>query len=159
MKEGFEVNGLRPCLIYIDEEGRWHHKGAEIIRRDYIQDFYKNMKMDIEGRYVITWEGKRCYVDVADTAFVVWSVLYRDGMDGRNARFILSISDDSQEELRPETLYVGKDNILYCRIKEAAFPARFNRAAYYLLAAHIEEQDNAFYLPLNGTQYEIKGAS
>jgi len=26
-----EMNELPPCLIFIDKEGRWYHKGAEMI--------------------------------------------------------------------------------------------------------------------------------
>jgi len=152
------INELPPCLIFIDKEGRWHHKGVEMIRRDFIRMFYKNMELDSHGRYVINWGGKQCYVEVEDTAFVVRNMVYHDKTQGTTAtRVLLFLSDDSQEELAPETLYVGKDNVLYCKVKNATFPARFTRAAYYGLAAHIEEQDNGFYLPLNGKKYRIAG--
>lgn len=154
-----EIDELPPCLIFIDKEGHWHHKGVEMIRRDFIRLFYENMEMDPQGRYVINWGGKRCYVDVEDTAFVVRNTVYQDATEYTDARVILFLSDDSQEDLAPETLYVGEGNVLYCRVKDTAFPARFNRAAYYRLAAHIEEEDNAFYLPLNGKKYEIAGES
>jgi len=153
-----EIDDLPPCLIYIDKEGLWHHEGVEMIRRDFIRLFYQNMAMDSRERYVILWGGKRCYVDVEDTAFVVWNVRYQNAAEGGKARFILTLSDDSQEDLAPDSLYVGKDNVLYCRVKNAAFPARFNRASYYQLATHIEEKNEIFFLPLNGGRYEIKGA-
>ena len=153
-----EIEDLLPCLIYIDKEGRWHHEGVEMIRRDFIRLFYKNMEMDSQGRYVILSGGKRCYVDVEDTAFVVWNVRYQNAAEGRKARFIITLSDDSQEDLAPESLHVGKDNVLYCKVKNAAFPARFNRASYYQLATHIEEKNELFFLPLNGGEYEIRGA-
>lgn len=156
MEEKPDTGGLRPCLIYIDEEGHWYHKGVEIIRRDYIRDFYRNMTLDARGCYVITWQGRRCYVDVADTAFVIWNVVFQEGACDGNDAFILSLSDDSKEVLAAETLYVGKDNVLYCRIKNHGLPARFNRAAYYALAAYIEEKDGTFYLPVNGNRYEIR---
>lgn len=150
-----EITDLPPCLIFIDKEGCWYHKGVEMIRRDFIRLFYENMEMDSQNLYIINWGGKRCYVDVEDTAFVVRNVAYQDATGGNDARFLLSLSDDSQEDLAPETLYVGKDNVLYCRVKNAAFPARFNRAAYYRLAMHVEEENNVFYLPLNGKRYKI----
>lgn len=156
MKE-VEINDLPPCLIYIDKGGYWHHKGVEMIRRDFIRIFYENMKMDAQGRYVIHWSGKQCIVDVEDTAFVVWKVVYQEGTDGSNARVVLFLSDESREDLSPDTLHVGMDNVLYCKVKGNTFPARFNRAAYYTLANHIEEEGSAFYLPLNGKRYKIPG--
>ncbi|MCD4717901.1 MAG: DUF1285 domain-containing protein [Desulfobacterales bacterium] len=150
-----KTDDLPPCMIFIDKEGRWYHKGAEMIRRDFVQLFYKNMELDSEGRYVINWNGERFRVDVEDTAFVVRRVVYEDGERTGNARFVLSLSDDTEEDLMPDTLCVGKDNVLYCRVKNRMFPARFNRAAYYQLAEHIEEENVSCYLPLNGNKYNI----
>ena len=142
-------------MIFIDKEGRWYHEGAEMVRRDFIRLFYKNMELDSEGRYVINWNGERCRVDVEDTAFVVQRVLYEDGEQPGNARFVLNLSDDTEEELIPDTLWVGKENVLYCRVKNRVFPARFNRAAYYQLAEYIEEENGSYYLSLNGNKYTI----
>ncbi len=150
-----EIKDLPPCLIHIDEQGHWFHKGAEIIRREYIRDFYKHMVLDAHGKYIITWEGKPCYVEVADTAFAVWQVTFQRQAPGRDV-LALSLSDDSEEPLAPDTLQVGKENILYCRVKQGAFPARFCRPAYYKIAAYIEEGPDGFYLPLNGKKYLVK---
>ena len=148
-------NDIPPCLIYIDKEGHWYHRGAEMIHREFIRLFYNNMELDSHGRYVIEWQGQRCYVEVEDTAFVVRSVLFKEGEQPGNDRFILSLSDDTEEELAADTIYVGKDNVLYCSVKDLAFPARFNRAAYYQLAEYIEEGNGTYYLPLNGKKYGI----
>lgn len=151
-----EGQDLPPCLIRIDKEGRWYHKGVEMIRRDFVQFFYQNMELDAGGRYVIEWDGKRCYVDVEDTAYVVRSAVYQGGGRDQTGQFILYLSDDTQEELTPDSLYMGKDNVLYCRVKDRTFPARFNRAAYYQLAEYIEEEDGAYYLPIRGERYRIR---
>jgi hypothetical protein len=150
-----EKDDLPPCLIFIDREGRWFHKGAEMIRRNIIHLFYQNMELDSKGRYVITWDNQRCYVEAEDTAFVVRNVVFQAGTQAHDSRLELSLSDDTSEELSPETLYVGQDNVLYCRVKNLAFPARFSRAAYYQLAKYIEEENGAFYLPLNGEKYQV----
>jgi hypothetical protein len=148
-------SGLPPCMIFIDKEGRWYHEGAEMIRRDFIRLFYRKMELDSEGRYVINWNGERCWVDVEDTAFVVRRAVYQDGERTGNARFVLNLSDDTEEELMPDTLCVGQDNVLYCRVKNRLFPARFNRASYYQLAEYIEEENASYYLTLNGNKYNI----
>ena len=126
-----------------------------MIRRNIIRLFYQNMELDPLGRYVITWNHQRCYVEVEDTAFVVRRVDFQAGTRADDARFELYLSDDTNEELLPDTLYVGHDNVLYCTVKSRAFPARFSRAAYYQLARYIEEENGAFYLLLNEAKYEI----
>ena len=94
--------------------------------------------------------------NVEDTPFVVWRVHLENGQEGAPSRFILWLSDDSREDLAPETVFVGNENVLYCRIKNGAFPARFSRAAYYQLGAHIEEDDRGYYIPLNGMKHFIQ---
>lgn len=148
-------NDIPPCLIYIDKEGRWFHKGAEIIRREFIRFFYQHMEIDSQGECVINWLGDRCYVEVEDTPVVVWRASLRDSDQGEYPCFILYLSDDSQEELSPDTLYVGDENVLYCRVKDRVFPARFGRNAYYQLAEYIEEEDGRYYLPFKGERYLV----
>jgi hypothetical protein len=147
---------IPPCLIFIDKEGRWYHQGAEMIHREFIQLFYKNMELDSEGRYLINWANKRCYVEVEDTAFVVRSVSYKEGNQHSTAGIELSLSDDTREPLMPDSLCVGRENVLYCKVKSGLFPARFNRAAYYQLAEYIEEENGDYFLSVNGRRYAIR---
>jgi uncharacterized protein len=149
-------NGIAPCLIHIDVDGRWFHKGVEMVRRDFVHSFFRQMKLDDAGRYIIIWGGKPCYVDVEDTAFVVRGVSRTTEKGDNRAEFKLRLSDDTEEELMPHTLYLGKENVLYCRVKKGAFPARFNRAAYYQLAAHVEADGEDYVLPANGKKFKIE---
>ena len=148
-------DGMPPCLIHIDKEGRWFHKGVEMVRREFVQSFYQQMELDAEGRYIICWDGERCHVDVEDTAFVVRRVSYINERSDKQAGVMLGLSDDTQELLMPDTLYMGKENVLYCNVKNSTFPARFNRAAYYQLAAHIEAEGCDYVLPINGRKFKI----
>ena len=91
-----EMSKLPPCLIFIDKEGRWYHKGAEMIHREFIRLFYKHMELDPQGRYVINWQGQRCWVDVEDTAFVVRRATFKDGTQAQNAQYLLHLSDDTE---------------------------------------------------------------
>ena len=147
---------ISPCLIFIDKEGRWYHQGAEMIHREFIRLFYQNMELDSEGRYLINWADKPCYVEVEDTAFVVRQISYEEGNQDRGSRIELSLSDDTKEALMPDSLSVGMENVLYCKVKSGSFPARFNRAAYYQLAEYIEEEGKTYFLPLNGQKYVIR---
>jgi hypothetical protein len=148
--------GIPPCLITIDKEGRWYHQGVEMVHRAFLKLFYRHMSLDRSGRYVIDWEGDRCYVDVEDTPFVVQRVVFEGSPPGALSRFVLHLNDDTREGLSPETLCLGEAHVLYCKVKEGRFPARFSRPAYYQLAAHIEEDTTGrYYLPLNGERYYI----
>jgi hypothetical protein len=146
---------LPPCLIYIDKEGQWFHKGVEMIHRGFIRFFYQNMELDEQGQYIISLRGDRCYVEVEDTPFVVWRVVFKDKNDSNESIFSLYLSDDSREDLSPQTLYLGEENVLYCKVKNQAFPARFCRAAYYQIAEYIEEEEGKYFLPLNGEKYVL----
>jgi uncharacterized protein len=149
------MNGpdIPSCFIFIDGEGRWFHKGAEMIHREIIRFFYDHMELDESGRYVIHWGEERCFLEVQDTAFVVQKVRFHE--EGGLQEFRLFLSDDTDEALRPETLFVGDANVLYCKVKHGKFSARFLRPAYYQLADFVEEGDGTFYLPLNGKKYVI----
>jgi uncharacterized protein len=146
---------IPPCLISIDKEGRWYHQGAEMIHREFIRLFFQNMELDSEGRYLINWHGTRCYVDVEDTAFVVTSVSLDRGSRRQPSRIKISLNDDTQEVLSPDTLRVEKDHVLYCTVKSNVFPARFTRAAYYQLAEFVEEDGGRYFLSLNGRRHYI----
>lgn len=146
---------IAPCLIHIDKEGTWFHKGVEMIRREFVRSFFQQMELTDAGQYTIFWGGKRCHVDVADTAFVVKRVSPINEETHKRAGFVLNLSDDTEEELTPDTLYMGEENVLYCRVKDGVFPARFNRAAYYQLAAHIEVEGEDYILPVNGRNFKI----
>jgi hypothetical protein len=150
-----KIGEIPPCLIFIDKEGHWFHKGAEMIHREFIRLFYRHMELDPQDRYVINWKGQRCWVDVEDTAFIVRRVSFKDGIQARNAPYVLHLSDDTIEPLAPDTLFVGEGNVLYCKVKNRSFPARFNRAAYYQLAEYIEQDGDTYYLPFNGEKINI----
>ncbi|MGO9311457.1 MAG: hypothetical protein ACLQDI_01855 [Syntrophobacteraceae bacterium] len=61
------------------------------------------------------------------------------------------------EVLDLDTLAVGRDNILYCKVLQRRFLARFSRPAYYQLAEFVREDDGGqdFYIELSGKKYPI----
>ncbi|MFH1491035.1 MAG: DUF1285 domain-containing protein [Pseudomonadota bacterium] len=146
---------IPPCFIRIDKEGRWYHNGTEMIHRDFIRLFYEHLEREESGRYLIRLGDECCYVEVEDTPFVVLSVTHQNPGEAEKEAFRLSLSDDSSEKLTPETLSVGDGHVLYCRVKDCSYPARFARPAYYQLAEHIMEEKGSYFLPLNGKKYKI----
>jgi uncharacterized protein len=136
--------GIPPCNIRIDKDGVWYYKGNEIFRDEIVKYFYQNLKKDKAGRYLIELEDDCCYLEVEDTPFIVRSV-YRCTADAGNEECIYLL------------LWAGKDNVLYCSIKEDAFVARFSRASYYQIADFIEYGDgkDEYFISLNGKHFYI----
>ena len=154
-----EEKDIPPCMIYIDKEGSWFHKGAEMIHREIIRHLYQYMEFDPQGRYIVNWMGDRCYVEVEDTPFVVKRAVFEKAYQSVGSRVILYLCDETKEVLDPDTLFVGNYNVLYCRVRDGRFPSRFSRAAYYQLGKYIEEDNGRYYLPLDGKKYDIKKRS
>lgn len=148
---------ILPCEIFVDEEGEWFHKGNKIIRDDILELFYQNLFITPQGEFIIDWRGKQCSLEVADTPFVISRVDRTESTDDGEAIVLTLRHVTDRVELVPETLLVGKTNIMYCRIRDGQFIARFSRPAYYQLAEWIEEDPNngQFSIELNKTKYPI----
>jgi uncharacterized protein len=150
-----------PCNIRIDKEGVWYYQGAEMFRREFVNYFYQNLHLDATGRYVIILPEDCCYVDVEDAAYIINAVDYQRSDQDNGKRINLLLCDETREVLDPRTLWIGPDNVMYCRVRENTFKARFSRVAYYQLAEHIEydEVQATFYLKIDGQQYNIETKS
>ncbi len=147
-----------PCMIFVDKDGTWFHKGSPIIRREFIRLFYKSLYMDKKGRYIIKFQDQVCRLDVEDTPFIVLRTdLVRAIKYGQRDGYVIQLIDGTEENLDPETLTIGANNVLYCRIRGQRFRARFSRPSYYQLAQHIQEEPEAgrYFLFLNGERYYI----
>ena len=143
--------------IKIDKEGVWYYKGAHMFRKEILRVFFEHLKIDQCGKYLIELNKEHCYLDVEDTAFVVGAVYKTQLPDDGRVQIDILLSDDSCEKLEMNSLQVGKDNVLYCRVKEGKFIARFSRNSYYQLAEFIEQSENGsyFFINLNDEKYMI----
>ncbi|MFC1839903.1 hypothetical protein ACFL1N_10000 [Thermodesulfobacteriota bacterium] len=103
----------------------------------------------------LTLGEEKCYLEVEDTPFIVIRVEFK-GKEKKDESASIFLTDDTFEKLDPNTLKVGRDNVLYCSIKGNNFTARFSRAAYYQIAAYIKEEGDKYYLPLGGEKYYLK---
>ncbi len=153
-------NGLPPCGIVIDREGDWYYRGSLMKRADIVSHLCEHLRREeSSGLYIIQMGKQRCYLEVEDTPLVVTSVLHQEEKkEGDQEELFLSIKHlKTNQPLNPTSLWVGKDNVLYCRVMEDTIPARFLRPAYYQLAEFIHEdkEDHRFYLLLGGKRYYI----
>jgi hypothetical protein len=114
---------------------------------------------EASGLYIVQLGKQRCYLEVEDTPLAITGVLHAEGKKKQGQeQLLLSIKYmDASEPLDPTTLWVGSENVLYCRVMESGIPARFLRPAYYQLAEFIHEdkEQNRFYLLLGGKHFYI----
>jgi hypothetical protein len=156
---GPEGADIPPCMMYVDKEGAWFHKGAPIIHRELLVLFYRCLSLDEKGRYIIKLKDQVCRLDVEDTPFVILRTDFVPARRGGGAeRFVLHLIDQTKEDLVPESLSIGPDHVLYCKVKGEKFPARFLRPSYYQIAEYIEEEHETerYFLYLNKKKYYIE---
>jgi uncharacterized protein len=145
--------------IFVDAEGDWFYQGNKIIREDILAFFYDHLECAADNSYSVAWEGQRCDLKVDDTPFVITRVDRVSSPEGGRDLFSLAIKHVSPPEiLDPESLWVGKDNVLYGRVRSARFPARFSRPAYYQMAEWIQENPvtGEFFLEINDERYPVQ---
>lgn len=147
---------LPPCMIFVGKEGRWFHEGAEIIHRPIFLWLIQNLEKDEEGRYLVHLNNQQCVLEVEDTPLVILGVERTSGPE-EYEEILLTLNDERQEALDPQTLWLSRENVLYGLVKGGRIPARFLRAAYYQIARHIEEDENGgFFLSLNRQKFPIE---
>jgi hypothetical protein len=148
---------LQSCGIHVDQNGDWFHEGNKIFRPEILEALYSKLEQTPTGEFFLADSKGPCLLDVADTPFVVSRVdLERD--ESGIERIIIRLKNISESEvLDPDTLVTGKDNVLYCRVFDGRFPARFSRPAYYQFAEFILEDDTgqSFYIELNRGKHTI----
>jgi len=153
---------LPPCGIFIDREGDWYYRESTMQRADIVSHLCQHLRREeSSGLYIIELGKQRCYLEVEDTPLVVTSVLYREEReeDDQEELFLSIKHLRTKQPLNPKTLWVGRENVLYCKVMEDTIPARFLRPAYYQLAEFIHEdkEKHRFYLFLGGKRYYIGG--
>ncbi len=152
---------MEACEIYIDEDGEWYHRGNRLTRPEIIEVLYSKLDQSLDGSFVLSSNNETCALDVADTPFVVTRA-DREVSDSGEERIALRLKHLTENEyLDPETLLIGADNVLYCRVLNRRFPARFSRPAYYQLANFVMEgpAENEFYLEVNGNKHFIRSGT
>lgn len=138
-------------MIKIDRNGVWFYNGMEMTRKDIVKLFYDHLKRDESGKYIIELGDDRSVIEVEDVPYVVKAVYKKD------TYMEIVLNDSTSEKLDPSSLCVGRENVLYCTVRDEKFEARFSRAAYYQIAEFIEYKDDnsSFYIPLNNRNYYI----
>ena len=122
--------------IKIDKEGNWFYNGAQIINRNVLLLFCGSLENDVSGGYLLRVDKETSPVIVENTPFVVVDVVKDGG-------FIkIQLNDETIETLDPESFFIDRNSVPYCRVKKGQFPARFLRKAYYRIAEYFEQDEN-----------------
>jgi uncharacterized protein len=150
---------LPPCMIFVGKEGKWFHEGAEIIHRPIFLWLIQSLEVDDQGRYLIHLNNQKCVLEVEDTPLVILGTDRIQSGPEENEEILLTLNDERQEILDPQTLWLSGENVLYGLVKGGRIPARFLRAAYYQIARYIEEEETGgFFLSLNRQKFPIRSA-
>jgi hypothetical protein len=117
-------------------DGKWYADEEAIENPRIALLFARHVRPDGKGGWLIDVGIDRQAVVVEDTALVVRSV------EGTSAQgFTIESNDGVREPLDCSELWIGRQNVLYCRLMRdgrGEFEARFLRPAYYALARWIE---------------------
>jgi hypothetical protein len=139
---------LPPCQIQVNRNGELSSNGAPLIHPGILELIFASVHLE-EDVYVLRVGEQSCQLEVEDTFFVVARVdEERDGL-------VLTLNDGSTEGLDPDSVYIGQQEVLYCRVKQGRFPARFLRPAYYQITRHIEQEDDKFNLVIGGHRHAV----
>jgi uncharacterized protein len=151
-------NQIHPTDLYIDKEGIWYFRNNEMKRQDIIQYFYRYLKRDGTGRYLIEIGDDCCYVEVEDKPYVVRSVSLSSSNQYGDPYIVLTLNDGYIEQFDLKSpLRIGLDNVLYCKVKYGEHEARFSRPAYYQFCNLLsyDAQSDKYSIVLNRFAYPL----
>jgi uncharacterized protein len=138
--------------ISFRHDGHWYTDGERIENPRIALLFSRSLRRNPDGSYFLQVADERASITVEDTPYVVIGI-EDDGHGG----FVLVTNDEVREPLDPSSLEVGDANVLYCRVKQGEFRARFLRHAYYRLAEHFVTDDGEkFAITIAGRRYPIR---
>jgi uncharacterized protein len=141
--------------ISFRRDGNWYSDEERIDNPRIALLFSKSIHQNPDGSYYLQVAEERASITVEDTPYVVKTI-----EDDSSGGIVLVTNDDEREPLDPVTLEVGRDNVLYCRVKGGKFRARFLRSAYYHLSnALIAEDGERVSIVVRGQRYPIRIAS
>lgn len=139
----------------MDNEGHFWHEGIEMDDPGTLQSFMTTMEPLPNGCFKVLCQGEECHVVAQDVPYVIKGLhFFADHIE-------LIFSGGYKEALDPSTLFVGPLNVLYCKVREGRFTARFNRGSYLEMARKIQfdPRKKYFYLSMSDQKYRITGVA
>jgi uncharacterized protein len=142
----------RESTIRLDAEGKFWHDGERVDHPALEKALHGWIALHPDnGRFILTNGYDWTYFQVDDAPYTVRAL--RVTPEG----VTLLLSDESEEQLAPETLHVGERDALYAKVKGGRFVARFSRHAQTSLAPILhEDKPGALRLKVGGRDYPIQ---
>jgi hypothetical protein len=140
--------------ISFRRDGNWYSDEERIDNPRIALLFSRSIRQNPDGSFYLQVAEERAPITVEDTAYVV------KGVEGdAPSGFTVLLNDEEREPLDPATLEVGRDNVLYCRVKGGTQRARFLRTAYYHLSPGFEaDERGGFSISMRGRRYPLPSA-
>jgi hypothetical protein len=125
----------RESKIVLDERGRFWN-GPYLIEHAAMTSAFASWirRHPDDGRYILTNGYDWTYFTVKETPFFVRRVLPQ--ADGT---LVIELSDGTSEPLDPGGISVSQDGVLYARVKNGQYPARFLSRAQAQMVDFVEE--------------------
>jgi hypothetical protein len=139
---------------FIDAEGELWNEGATIDDPSVLNLFMKNLVRSPDGKFRVFCQGEECEIDAEDVPYVVKEVLFSP----KKIELVFA-GGEFKETLDPKTLFVGDKNVLYCKIRNGDFTARFSRRCYLELAKKVafDPKKKNYFLTVDNHHYPIQG--
>lgn len=146
----------RVYRYFLDKEGRIWHDGTEVTDPRFAMVVHRNMQNTPDG-FLSICQGERCEFEVEDVPYVVQQIAFHKDERQQVRRIDLIFGGGYSEKLDPSTLHVAGENVLYCRVRNGVFRARFSRKAYFQLIPLIQEDAKTqnYFLELNAARFPI----
>jgi hypothetical protein len=139
--------------IKIDSEGQWFHNNTLIENPRFISFFNKSINKTKDGTFVLHYSNYTYPIIVEDVPYFITGVIF-EGF-GDFEKITINISNGTSEELDEDTLFYKK-NILYCKILDQDFDARFKRSPSFHILERLDEKNGQYILNICGKSIILK---
>lgn len=142
----------------IDTEGNfWNSDGLQFDDPETLLFFMKQLEPMVgatdHGPFIAFCQGEECRFTSEDVPYVIV------GLEMSPDQITVIFPGNYREVLNPDSLFVGGQNVLYCKVRDGKFSARFNRKTYMEIVKKIQfdPTTHSYYLPLSHNKHVIKG--
>jgi hypothetical protein len=137
--------------ISFRRDGNWYVNDERIDNQRIALLFSRSIQRAPDGSYFLQVGDEHASITIEDTPYAVKSIT-----GDANQGFSVVLNDDTSERLDPASLTIGADNVLYCRVKQGQYRARFLRPAYYHLSDCLQgDERGGFFFQMAGKRYPL----
>jgi len=132
--------------LTLDRDGRFFHKGQEIIHARSVRALERGLELRDDGEVVVHVGNQWAYVEVEDSIYVVRNIVPERDDTGSLVQITLVMTGERREVLDPSTLVLDPPSNLYCLVEKGRIRARFMRPAFHALEPFLVEGDKGYAL-------------